>query len=136
MNKQFRAATPEQINKFIKEILIADAELMAIGVPMNVIKQIVDEAVYKTVNQLSYEMQEKLDNFKTTGDPKLDHEKLVKQVVAPLLYKAREKILHKLITKYPLAVEKRLKADGFGIENPNNKNFLNKKGGNNYGKNK
>lgn len=92
-------------------------------------EKVIYKALYEAHNELSRKMLKKLKNFKSSGNPEVDNNNLIEQILCPIIQRAREKILHKLICDYPLAVEKRLKVDGFGVENPNNKKYLENLGG-------
>lgn len=124
MKRQFKATPPEEIHKIITETLIVDTELMTEGLSKATIIKIVEHELGKAHNELAPKMLKQLNKFKSTGNEQLDSNILNQQVLVPLIEKARERILHKLICNYPLAVEKRLKADGFGIENSNNKKYI------------
>lgn len=124
MKKEFKATPPEEIHKIITETLIVDTELMTEGLSKATITKIVEHELGKAHNELALKMLKKLNKFKSTGNEQLDSDILNQQILVPLIERARKRILHKLICKYPLAVEKKIKAEGFGLEKPSNKNIL------------
>lgn len=130
MKKEFKATPPEEIHKIITETLIVDTELMTEGLSKATIIKIVKHELGKAHNELAPKMLKQLSKFKSTGNEQLDSDILNQKILVPLIERAREKILHKLICNYPMAVEKKIKAEGFGLESPNNKKYNEKSGGN------
>ena len=116
MKRQFKATPPEEIHKIITETLIVDTELMTKGLSKATITKIVKYELGKAHNELALKMLKRLSKFKSTGNEQLDSNILKQQVLAPLIERARERILNNLISNYPLAVEKKIKAEGFGLK--------------------
>lgn len=96
MKKQFREATPKEIDKIVKMSLKISLEPMLTGLTKKKQQELVNGALSQAHSELAGEMLQKLSKFKTTGNKQLDSEILVNETLEPLLECAKEKIIKKL----------------------------------------
>jgi len=96
MKKQFREATPREIDKIVKMSLKITLEPMLTGLTEKEQQELINGALSQAHNELAEEMLQKLSKFKTTGNKQLDSEILINETLGPLLECAREKIIKKL----------------------------------------
>lgn len=96
MKRQFREATPKEIDKIVKMALKMSLEPMLIGMTEKEKQKLINGALIQAHNELEPKMLKKLNKFKTTGNKQLDSEILINETLGPLLENARQKIINKL----------------------------------------
>lgn len=117
MKKQFREATPKEIDKIVKTALKMSIENKTIGLSEDIKEKLINEALIEAHRELGEQMLKKLDKFKSTGNKQLDSEILIRKILGPLIESTEQKIINKLITDHKSAVKEKLKAEGIDIEN-------------------
>lgn len=127
MGNQKREATPKDIDNMVKSILKVDLDLMAIGLSKSIKQKIIDDSVNEAKNKSRKRVKKILKKFRATGNKQKDSDILNKKILIPVIESAREIILNKVITQYPMTLKRRIQIDGYGIENPNNKKYLERK---------
>ena len=96
MKRQFREATPKEIDKIVKMALKMSLEPMLIGMTEKDKQKLINGALIQSHKELGPKMLKKLNKFKTTGNKQLDSEILINETLGPLLENARQKVINKL----------------------------------------